>query len=153
MRITEEEAALIAFVPALASVTERYKATASEAAAAESEIAIARERYADDDLEIDDDPIVSNAENGVWVSAWVWVPSETFVCECCNGEWTLDERADSGLCKECERTQAAEEENEDLCRTCGAQYEDGGDGFDGECPSCADKTDQKLHPENYEDQE
>lgn len=29
---------------------------------------------------------------------------------------------------------------EDTCRTCGASYDTGGDGFDGECPSCADKT-------------
>ncbi len=26
------------------------------------------------------------------------------------------------------------------CRTCGNRYSDGGDGFDGECPSCADKS-------------
>lgn len=41
-------------------------------------------------------------------------------------------------------------EDEDVCRTCGEPYEDGGDGFDGECPDCADKTDQKLHPENHD---
>ena len=26
------------------------------------------------------------------------------------------------------------------CPTCGVPYQDGGDGFDGECPSCADKS-------------
>jgi hypothetical protein len=26
------------------------------------------------------------------------------------------------------------------CRTCGDVYPEGGDGYDGECPSCADKT-------------
>jgi hypothetical protein len=26
------------------------------------------------------------------------------------------------------------------CRTCEDRYDDGGDGYDGECPSCADKT-------------
>ena len=31
---------------------------------------------ASDDLEIDDDPMVSIAEDGVWVSAWVWVSAE-----------------------------------------------------------------------------
>ena len=25
------------------------------------------------------------------------------------------------------------------CRTCGETYRDGGDGYDGECPSCADR--------------
>jgi len=37
-----------------------------------------------------------------------------------------------------------------VCRSCGEHYAEGGDGYDGECPGCADKTDQKLHPENYE---
>jgi hypothetical protein len=35
---------------------------------------------------------------------------------------------------------------DDNCRTCGEHYCPGGDGFDGECPSCADKTDAQLHP-------
>ena len=39
-------------------------------------IAAARGRYESDDLEIDDDPIVSIGENGVWVGAWVWVGRE-----------------------------------------------------------------------------
>jgi len=30
------------------------------------------------------------------------------------------------------------------CRTCGDRYHEGGDGFDGECPNCADRTDKKL---------
>lgn len=29
----------------------------------------------------------------------------------------------------------------DACRTCGDAYADGGDGYDGECPGCADATD------------
>lgn len=29
---------------------------------------------------------------------------------------------------------------DDVCRTCGASYVDGGDGYDGECPSCADRS-------------
>lgn len=33
-----------------------------------------------------------------------------------------------------------EEDAEPTCRTCGDRYEDGGDGWDGECPSCADRT-------------
>ena len=43
-----------------------------------------REIYADriesaalmqtEDLEVDDNPIVSPGDGGVWVSAWVWVP-------------------------------------------------------------------------------
>lgn len=26
------------------------------------------------------------------------------------------------------------------CRTCGAKYPEAGDGWDGECPDCADRT-------------
>ena len=33
----------------------------------------AREEYASDDVEIDDDAVCSMAESGAWVSAWVWV--------------------------------------------------------------------------------
>lgn len=32
------------------------------------------------------------------------------------------------------------DDDANLCRARHAHYEDGGDGFDGECPSCADKT-------------
>jgi len=42
-------------------------------------IGAARSNYAlrsDDNIEIDDEPMLSIAGNGVWVSAWVWVPIE-----------------------------------------------------------------------------
>lgn len=39
------------------------------------EIKAAREQT-NDDLEIDDDPVLSIADDGVWVSAWIWVPGE-----------------------------------------------------------------------------
>lgn len=32
------------------------------------------------------------------------------------------------------------DDDEGKCRTCGEPYDGCGDGFDGECPSCADKT-------------
>lgn len=34
----------------------------------------AREIYEDDDISIDDDPIVAAASCGTWISAWLWVP-------------------------------------------------------------------------------
>lgn len=40
-------------------------------------ITAARQKYAQgssDNLEIDDTPSLSRADNGTWVSAWVWVP-------------------------------------------------------------------------------
>ncbi len=42
----------------------------------EETIETARKSYCTDDVEIDDDPMVSIGEDGVWVGAWVWVPLE-----------------------------------------------------------------------------
>lgn len=39
-------------------------------------IARAREMYADENCEIDDEPIVAPGRNGSFVSAWVWVPAD-----------------------------------------------------------------------------
>lgn len=52
-----------------------------------TEIAAEREAYADvvdrahdvygsDDVNVDAEPILSVSDEGVWVSAWVWVPDE-----------------------------------------------------------------------------
>lgn len=38
----------------------------------EAAIAIARDTYCDDELEIDDDPKTSIGDGGMWVAAWVW---------------------------------------------------------------------------------
>lgn len=48
----------------------------TEERASPEEIEAARNAYSDDDLEIDDDAAVSRADDGVWVSAWVFVPNE-----------------------------------------------------------------------------
>lgn len=50
----------------------------SEKAIASAYVAQARKQYATStsDLEIDDEPQVSFAENGAWVAAWVWVAQE-----------------------------------------------------------------------------
>jgi hypothetical protein len=39
-------------------------------------IAQARAQYCNDDLEIDDDPKLSDNGEGCWVAAWVWVSDE-----------------------------------------------------------------------------
>lgn len=39
-------------------------------------IEAARNNYGNDGIEIDDEPLLSIADEGVWVSAWVWVPIE-----------------------------------------------------------------------------
>ncbi len=36
----------------------------------------ARDMYANDELQIDDSPVLAPADDGTWVSAWVWVPKE-----------------------------------------------------------------------------
>lgn len=43
------------------------------------EIHKAREQYAegsDNTIEIDDDPMLSVGDDGIWVGAWVWVPTD-----------------------------------------------------------------------------
>jgi hypothetical protein len=45
-------------------------------------------------------------------------------------------------CKENERV-IADESCVDICRTCNAVYDPYGDGYDGECPDCADKREVK----------
>lgn len=39
----------------------------------EGHIKAARDNYADDDCEIDDQPMLAPTGSGVWVNAWVWV--------------------------------------------------------------------------------
>lgn len=52
----------------------------------------AREMYAqgsDDNIEIDDDALVSEGDGGAWVQAWVWVPAggaEEHYSECVSDE-------------------------------------------------------------------
>ena len=36
----------------------------------------ARDMFESDDISIDDDPIVAVADDGVWVSAWLWVEAD-----------------------------------------------------------------------------
>lgn len=36
----------------------------------------AREQYGSDDIEVDEDAIISEGEDGDFVQAWVWVPRE-----------------------------------------------------------------------------
>lgn len=69
----EERAAVSAIGPDLAEKCRQAESDGEQYAA---EIATARDEYCNDDVEIDDDPRVSAAENGAWVMAWVWVHGE-----------------------------------------------------------------------------
>ena len=42
-------------------------------AASPAQIARARGQYQSDDIQIDDDAVLSKADEGVWVQAWVWL--------------------------------------------------------------------------------
>ncbi|WP_326894547.1 hypothetical protein U8P73_36110 (plasmid) [Rhizobium beringeri] len=35
------------------------------------------------------------------------------------------------------------DEDENKCRDCGEEYADGGDGYNGRCPDCADKAEEE----------
>lgn len=44
--------------------------------ATSDEVTMARRIYETNNIEIDEYPQVSVADNGVWVQAWVWLPKE-----------------------------------------------------------------------------
>lgn len=48
-----------------------------------------------------------------------------------------------GICVTCGKECYPDGQCEDACRECGEHYEDGGDGYDGMCPSCADKAEHE----------
>lgn len=41
---------------------------------------------------------------------------------------------------DCAAYEEALSADDETCRTCGESYPYAGDGYDGECPSCADRT-------------
>lgn len=113
---------------------------------------------------------VENEDTHLGYEEWVEARCEqakadgkTF-CPVCGADKDPGVDCDSALCEQrrasghpeypatCDDPSCCDQpDDKEVCRTCGARYDDGGDGFDGECPTCADKTDQELHPENYQD--
>ncbi|TBR75368.1 MAG: hypothetical protein EPN64_13070 [Burkholderiaceae bacterium] len=61
---------------AVRELSKQLREIREEREAHEETIATARKTHANDDLEIDDEPMISEGDDGVWVSAWVWVPIE-----------------------------------------------------------------------------
>lgn len=49
----------------------------------------ARDKYQDDDIEIDDDAGTSPYDDGCWVSAWVHLRKSTRMCEVCQGHGSV----------------------------------------------------------------
>ena len=89
--------------------------------------AAARDEYEHEgDCEIDDGaPVSKGGDPGAYVQAWVWVSN-----------------SEAGIVSDGEAEDAVDdtEEDDDKCRQCGDRYAHDGDGWDGLCPSCADKA-------------
>jgi DNA-directed RNA polymerase subunit RPC12/RpoP len=102
----------------------------------------AAKEQADDELEVDEDAVVSPGDDpGCWVQVWIWIKDHEaglFTCEECSGVFTLDQGDGYDVCDEC-----VKKEDDDACRDCGETYEDGGDGYNGRCPDCADKAEKE----------
>lgn len=78
--------------------------------------AAASQYHRDGELEFDGDMVVSAGEDpGAYVMCWRWVTNE-----------------EAGVT------------TPGRCITCGEPYDEAGDGWDGECPDCADVTEAKL---------
>lgn len=73
VRIDQADAEKMRDVPGLAALLARYEEGVRDADEHADTIEAARARYATDDIEIDDQPSVSIGDDGVWVSAWVFV--------------------------------------------------------------------------------
>ena len=79
INVSDEEAdALIALdTPLSIEIGQRARRMREDMGDCAATIETARGMYAlrsNDDLEIDDEPSVSIADEGTWVMAWVWVP-------------------------------------------------------------------------------
>lgn len=107
---------------------------------------------ANDDLEVDQDAVVSpGGDPGAWVQAWIWISDEeagieeTAECNRCGETHPVGVMEDD-MCPAC----VDAEDGEDGCSECGRQLDEAGDGYDGMCPTCADQaaaTDN--YPENW----
>lgn len=76
----------------------------------------------------DDDQIWSITESG---ETWTYGPPHHYVNHI--GHIATVERHDN-------QTYYHEVLDDDLCDECGKHFDDGGDGYDGLCPDCADKA-------------
>lgn len=62
------------------------------------------------------------------------LPEDLGICVTCGGECS-----DDGTC-------------EDACIDCGEHYDEGGDGYDGRCPACADAVEEDDEEEEEDDE-
>lgn len=76
VNIDSKQYELIKATPGLEELAKRYEESLQELVTYATQIAQARDDYArpsGDNLEIDDEPCLSVGDDGLWVSAWVWV--------------------------------------------------------------------------------
>lgn len=79
---------------------EKVVAKVRDIIASDEEMAAASEEHACDEIEIDDEASVSHADEGYWVSAWVWVATPE-ADE--NDDADLAEAAEGEVCDGCHR--------------------------------------------------
>jgi hypothetical protein len=78
VNISDDEAMIIAKTPILETLHMKIEDQRNHLTAYAPQIEEARDEYATtDDVEIDDEPSISNADNGVWVMAWLWISIES----------------------------------------------------------------------------
>jgi hypothetical protein len=77
--LLEKARALVAKLQTMPGVPEFHYADLKayladeEILATEAQIKEAREKYASDDVEVDETAFASHGDDGVWVQAWVWL--------------------------------------------------------------------------------
>ncbi|QIG69336.1 hypothetical protein EVB78_134 [Rhizobium phage RHph_N1_15] len=82
-----------------------------------------------------------------------WDDQSPCTCAACGwegkaGDAEISSEGPSGVNEDPSETS----DDEEPCRTCGEAYDHYGDGYDGECPSCADRSAQREedgYPENW----
>lgn len=84
---------------------ERIQQLIDRTYATEQERKAAKDEYATDECEIDEDAYTSHADDGYWVSAWVWIAYD--LCDACEG--TIDPT--TGKCFDEQCRSNAEETN------------------------------------------
>lgn len=79
----------------------------------------ARAAYGSDDIEIDDNAIVSRGDDGAFVAAWVWVPfAEDEDSD--EDDDSDDETFEMDACENCGNTL---NDGSDICDQCGGAFE------------------------------
>lgn len=66
--------ALMSLDPIKAAIAMALVTNARDAIASPGLREAANDKYGADDIEIDDQPGTSRADDGTWVAAWVWIP-------------------------------------------------------------------------------